>query len=143
VGVESTESVGAAVGAAGTGSLVAGVGDEALRDACALPVAGAPADDDTPGDALRLAEDVGVGALVVVAPVAPVVPTGDGVLVGFADFAFLVDFADFDGFAECCAVALFVTTGAIAGTRVPALLCQAKATEPPAGTLRASTPSEA
>jgi hypothetical protein len=141
--VESTESVGAAVGSAAPGALVAGVagvGDEALREARALPVAGAAADGDTPGDTARLVEGAGVGMLVVVAPG---VPTGDAGLVGCVDFAFFVVFGDFDGFAECWAVALFVTTGAIAGARVPALLCQAKATEPPAGTLRASTPSEA
>lgn len=101
---------------------------------------------DTPADTLGRAEAVGVAAAVV-AGFADVTACGSADLVGLTDLvgedvvAFFVAF--FEGFADVEAVAALVTGAATAGRLVPALLCQANATEPPAGTLWASTPSEA
>jgi len=88
---------------------------------------------DTPADTLGPAVGVGVA---------------EGVVAGFfVDFPPVLADLGLDcldalvGFAAGAAV--LVTTGATPGDRVPAELCQAKATEPPAGTSSESTPTEA
>lgn len=109
----------------------------------------APADADTPADTPGRAEAVGVAAVVVAAWVVGFEAAVEAAFVaGFADagcgLVDLVDFAFFDELADFEEVAVALVTGAaMAGRLVPAALCQANATEPPAGTLCASTPSEA